>query len=163
MKKQLNTQQESELFEIREWCHSIIDFFCSIDEKNITLYENFKEALSDENKNNFLQKVSPSVFIKGLRQAKNDINEWASYLPKSDLESLNEMLRIKFGKDLHTHSKDISKQISTVLKRGKINNDDEFRLIEEKVGELCESESELSEIDMFNKLLLAYEDKKKKS
>ncbi len=161
MKKNLNAEQEIESLWIREWCLTIIDFIYSKDKTNANFYETYKETFSENTKHRYLEKLNPSTYIKGLKQAYNDMNEWAYGLSITDVEELNKILQDKFAKDLNTNSHNIPKQISKIIKRGKINNDDEFRMINEKVNEICQTSPKSSELDKLNQLLLKYEQNQK--
>ncbi|MFT3946515.1 MAG: hypothetical protein QM763_06025 [Agriterribacter sp.] len=157
MKKKLNATQEAESSWIREWCITIIKFICSKNETSRYILEIYKESFSEDSKNKYLEKASPSIYIKGLQQAYKDTNEWALGLPKTDIDELNSILRAKFGKDLNTYSKQNIKTIAKIVARGKINNGDEFRIINEKVNEICQTNPDSPELDNLNRLLLVYE------
>lgn len=161
MKKKLNAEQELESLIIKEWCVTIINFIYSKHKTNSQLYETYKETFSEITKIKYLEKTSPSIYMRSIKQAYNDVNEWAYGLSANDKEELNNELQNKFGKDLNTNSRNISKQISIIIKKGKINNDDEFRMINERVNEICRTDSKSIEIDKLNKLLLTYEQSKK--
>jgi hypothetical protein len=156
MKKRISKEQELESAFIRDWAITIIDLVYLKYQENKEFIELAKEAFSKQTKMQYLQKVSPGVYLKGLRQAFNDINEMVKDIPKDLLDELNALLREKFGKDLRTYSKKRLKQIGSVLRRGKILDEDEFRLIEERVSELCQLEPQASDITGLNNLLSTY-------
>lgn len=157
MKKRLNEKQEKGILFIKEWCFTIVNFIYSKSNNTDSfITEMHKEIFSEETKQKYLKETSAAIYIKGVREVYNDTNEWAKGLLQNDLEELNRILLKKFGKDLSIHFQKIYK----ITKRGKIINDDEFRLINEKVDELCQTEPESQEIGKLNKLLLVYEEKK---
>jgi hypothetical protein len=156
MKKKLNEKQEAESIFITKWCLTIIDFIYSNNSVNPHLIKLRKQAFSDETKTKYLEQTSPGIYLKGIRQAYSDVNEMAKDAPKQILEELNKILRNKFGKDLSTYSQDISSRIEEILKRGKIIDDDEFKIVEEKVSELCQIDPQLLEVTTFNNLLSVY-------
>ncbi len=158
MNKKLTEKQEAESLFIREWCLTIIDFvYLPITKDLSALIEMRKEALGEEMKKAYLEKVTPSIYMKGLKEAFNDLNGTARDLPPKLLEELNKILRDKFGKDISTYSLSDMKQIVKITNRRKIVNEDEFRLINERVNELCEMDSESSELEVLNGLLSMYE------
>lgn len=105
--------------------------------------------------------------IKGklsqLRMAVGDLNEMASGLSPMNLKELNRRLREKFGNDLCTIDKRMEKRMESVLKRGKIRNDDEYIRVSEWIDHLLwdpDKENQQSDIDTFERLLGEYVEKK---
>lgn len=95
---------------------------------------------------------------KGLKSTYRDLKEWVKGAPVKELEKFNHTFFIKFGEGL-----DSVNITDKIIKRGMIINDDEFRLIDKQVNDLCQTEPQSSEIEILNKLLLEYHEKCKKS
>ena len=91
--------------------------------------------------------------LRGFRYIFKDTNEWANGLPKSDLDELNELLQRKFGENLLKQSQRNLSKINRIVKKGKINNEDEYRLLLSRVDEIFADESKKEEVEMLNKLL----------
>lgn len=62
-----------------------------------------------------------------------------------------------YGIDLMELNKKKLEKIAKILERGKIKTDNEFRMIEEHVSELCQTDGNQEMIDKLNGLLLDYE------
>lgn len=159
MKKSLTQIQENEFLFIKEWCTVILDYIGKRHHINSELIEIYKQAFGDETRSKYLIQFKPSLFMRGLKQAFNDTNEWASELNESDVNELNLLLKNQFGKDLSFYSKEKFRKINQIMKRGKISSDEEFRMINERVNEICQSEHNKSELEKLNDLLLKYETK----
>lgn len=156
MKRKLNEKQEEEFLFIRRWCLTIIDFLYSNEINDSHLIELRKQAFDEETKTRFLEKTSPGIYLKGLRQAYNDVNDMALHAPNHILRELNNMLYLQFGRDLSIYSKNISSQLEEILKRGKIINDDEFRLVEQVVSDISQIDDQSEQAIIYNDLLTAY-------
>jgi len=107
----------------------------------------FKHSLSDDKR-----------IIYGFKESKKMLEEWARTLPKEKLTALNNILLSKFNKKIDLSSK----EIGGILKRNRIRNDEEFRTIEEKVSEICQTNPKSPELEKLNHLLLVYEQINKK-
>lgn len=95
--------------------------------------------------------------LVGMRYIYNDDNERSRYSKPAELEELNAILREKFGEDLvHNRQKDLAK-IKRIIKRGKINNEDEFRLLKGRIDELLEEEK-VEEAQLLDKLMFEFEE-----
>jgi hypothetical protein len=159
MKKSLTQVQENDLIFIREWCNVIIDFISALHNDGAEFLEIYKQSFSNETKEKYLKEFKPSVFMRGVKQAFYDTNEWASELRSADVKELNTILKSRFGKDLNFYSKERYKKINQIIKKGRISNDEEFRMIDERANEICQSEEKKSELEKLNQLLLMYETK----
>lgn len=108
--------------------------------------------------------------MSGLRQAFTDINqlanEWANEwangtkendLRKSQFSELNKILLAKFGRTLVDEDKETESEIEKIIKRGKINNKEEYRIILTKVDEIYANESKADVVQSLNNLLLKYD------
>ena len=72
--------------------------------------------------------------IRGIKLAYRDVNQLALYEAKN-LKQLNMLLKEKFNKSL-TEEKDlIEKAMAKILKRGQINNDEEYYLVKDYIDE----------------------------
>lgn len=146
MKRKLNEKQLEELKFKYEWCKTIQEF------------ENSKYGDYSQGE---LMKILNQTFedqdLVGMRYIYNDDNERSRYSKPAELEELNAILREKFGEDLvHNRQKDLAK-IKRIIKRGKINNEDEFRLLKGRIDELLE-ESQFEEAQLLDKLMFEFEE-----
>lgn len=146
MPKQLNDIQQKELHHIKDWCLTILNFMIEKSGDN-PLFQQFK---------NIIVETHEKQNLKGLRHVIKDVNEWAKGLSKSDFDELNNLLNRKFEKDLIKEDTKISNKISQVLKKGKISNEEEYRMLLNRVEEIYADESKKEEVKSFNKLLADY-------
>lgn len=156
MKKKSEYLNEMEY--IKDWCIAVIDFKLGMSETHIEvkkLYEPFKKDLT----NNFNSKNKN--IQRGFKETYRNLKEEIGYWPEKMKADLNIVLNSKFGETISQINQEKEKDIKKVILRGKINNDDEFRMIDEKVNEICQTDTDSSELDKLNHLLLMYEQSKK--
>lgn len=139
---------------IKDWCITVIDFKLEIEGNPIGLKQlELYEFLKEEIKSNFNSK--DKKVQRGIKGVFNDLQEEAGYWPDKIKTDLNNILYSKFGENINQE-----KEINKIIKRGKINNDCEYRLINIKVDEICQSDSNSPELDRLNNFLLVYEQNK---
>ena len=73
------------------------------------------------------------------------------------LQMLNIKLRQEFKFDLNDFSNRNNRRIQNILKRGIIRNEDEFRLVSDKVEEIYADDSQKELVSKLNDLLGAFE------
>ena len=82
------------------------------------------------------------------------MNEWTKGLDINEVLELNKLLNDKFGYNLCERFNDLDK----IIKRGIINNIDEYKAIINRVEEICSSDTENEkELAVLNQLLIKYE------
>lgn len=165
MKRKLNEKQLEELKFKYEWCKTIQEFINAHEDDSfdVELMQDLDSAFAEQNPSmhDYLIRVLDKAYLEqnlvGLRSSINDYNEDACDLTPSEFEELNAILREKFGEDLvHNRQKDLAK-IKRIIKRGKINNEDEFRLLKGRIDELLE-ESQFEEAQLLDKLMFEFEE-----
>lgn len=152
----MNEKQEAETLFIRKWCLTILDFIYSDNVIHTDVIELRKQAFDEKTKTRYLEQTTPGIYLKGLRQAFNDINDMALNAPNQLLEKLNNTLFTQFGQDLSTYSQNNSSRLEEIVKRGKIINDEEFRFVEQKVSDICQIDAQSQQVIILNNLLAAY-------
>ena len=165
MKRKLNEKQLEELKFKYEWCKTIQEFINAHEDDSfdVELMQDLDSAFAEQNPSmhDYLIRVLDKAYLEqnlvGLRSSINDYNEDARDLTPAELEELNAILREKFGEDLvHNRQKDLAK-IKRIIKRGKINNEDEFRLLKGRIDELLEEEK-IEEAQLLDKLMFEFEE-----
>lgn len=165
MKRKLNEKQLEELKFKYEWCKTIQEFINAHEDDSfdVELMQDLDPTFAEQNPSmhDYLIRVLDKAYLEqnlvGLRSSINDYNEDACDLTPSEFEELNAILREKFGEDLvHNRQKDLAK-IKRIIKRGKINNEDEFRLLKGRIDELLE-ESQFEEAQLLDKLMFEFEE-----
>jgi hypothetical protein len=73
------------------------------------------------------------------------------------LQMLNSKLRQEFSFDLNDFSNHNNRRIQNILKRGVIRNEEEFRLVSDKVEEIYADDSQKELVRKLNDLLSAFE------
>lgn len=165
MKRKLNEKQLEELKFKYEWCKTIQEFINAHEDDSfdVELMQDLDSAFAEQNPSmhDYLIRVLDKAYLEqnlvGLRSSINDYNEDARDLTPAEFEELNAILREKFGEDLvHNRQKDLAK-IKRIIKRGKINNEDEFRLLKGRIDELLEEEK-IEEAQLLDKLMFEFEE-----
>ena len=165
MKRKLNEKQLEELKFKYEWCKTIQEFINAHEDDSfdVELMQDLDSAFAEQNPSmhDYLIRVLDKAYLEqnlvGLRSSINDYNEDACDLTPSEFEELNAILREKFGEDLvHNRQRELAK-IKRIIKRGKINNEDEFRLLKGRIDELLE-ESQFEEAQLLDKLMFEFEE-----
>jgi len=143
--REKNQNREEELLFIKDWCLTIVEYLDSISGTNYIHI--FRRGITKgyEEKN-----------LRGMRLALKDSTQMALDMNSQNIDKLNILLKEKFGKDLYDQSGKTQKEINKIIKRGKILNSDEFRLLKEKIEEIY-SEVQPEELEKLNNLLLEYE------
>ena len=142
MAKRLTEKQIDELDHLNEWCLSILNYIVITHGEN-SMFLQYIEVVVEA-----YQKQKLEV----LRRCLKDVNEWAKGLSKSDINELNKLLTIKFGYNLSKPSN----KLTAIIQRGKINSEDEYRLLLNRIDEIYENETNTKELETLNKLLADY-------
>jgi len=132
---------------IKSWCLLIVKY----------LAEKSPNALMDEFKNSITNLTDTKKSLKQLKILKRDLTEWARGLSKDDFQELNNLLYDTFKDNLEDSSNISITEVNDILQRGKIKNDDEFRLLIARIDEIYANESNRAELEIINKLLAEYE------
>jgi hypothetical protein len=96
--------------------------------------------------------------LKGLVAIKNDIMEMLRELPVEKLNELDSKLLSKTGQSYFQHRNSQKKKITSILKKGKIISDEEYRSVEEYVQKISTEGEMNDELIKLNKLLGDYSD-----
>ena len=72
---------------------------------------------------------------------------------------MNPALRQEFGFDLNDFSNRNNRRILNILKRGVIRNEEEYRLVSDKVEEIYADDSQEQLVNQLNELLSAFHDR----
>ena len=96
--------------------------------------------------------------LQARKELLHDINEYAmESMNQQALQMLNIKLRQEFKFDLNDFSNRNNRRIQNILKRGIIRNEDEFRLVSDKVEEIYDDDSQKELVSKLNDLLGAFE------
>ena len=154
MKKKSEYLNEMEY--IKDWCITVIDYILEMKDISFEV-----KAINQSLKNGLVSNFNSSNknVQKGIKDRYRIMKEEVSYWPDNMKANLDNILYSKFGETISQIEKE--KEIIKIIKRGKINNDDEFKMIDEKVNEICQTSPKSSELDKLNHLLLKYEKNQK--
>ncbi|MBS1774256.1 MAG: hypothetical protein JST82_15465 [Bacteroidetes bacterium] len=146
MKKDYTAETEY----MRAWCITFQQYLSTItpNEEMKRVYlssiEHFKTANAP----------TPSLTYRGMKEAFRDFVSSAKDLNPAQRQELNAILKQQFGKDLDDI--DLEKDVLRIEKRGKINTDEEYRIIDEAINELCQTSPQSEKIQLYGSMLLAY-------
>lgn len=152
MKKQLVERFLVDLPLLRDWCLTIEDFI-GLDYSQLPDECNMRTIILkvfDENWNGKYKKQQRKELL-------HDTNDMAMDLTGGRRKELNNILRQRFGFDLDAFSNLHNKRIQSVIKRGKIKNDEEFILLKDKVEEIYADDNQQELLATLNNLLYQYE------
>jgi hypothetical protein len=100
-----------------------------------------------------LQSVVDEAFNKGrlskLERYNKDFNDLVRNIPE-----LKKAVDVRFNEDSDNETKKI---LAKVRRESFISNREEWEIVKEKVNDLCKTESDESEIEFWNKILLKFE------
>lgn len=145
MKRKINQNKLEELTFLKEWNETIVRFFV-LKSKDNSL-EIFHQIINETfNKSD----------LKGMRMIYKDLNEGANDLPLIEFNELNQQLSQKFGTDLTECNNKNLTIIKQIVKKGNINNDEEYRLILNRVEEIYADDNQKEKTEILNMLLTNY-------
>ncbi|WP_284652917.1 hypothetical protein [Flavobacterium terrisoli] len=94
--------------------------------------------------------------LNGLKTISRDLNAWAKGFPQKDIQELEIILADQFGEDL-SGDKITLKLIQKVLKKGKIENEENYRVVQEYLNDISEESPFVDRITELNALLASYQ------
>lgn len=121
-RKSANRDGDEELELLRDWSVAILEFTITrLNDSNLRgvfqdMIVQTHRALENRNR-------------RGLREIAADLLESADGLSTEDQIELDEILREKTGRGLFQEIRNVDKRISLILERGRIANEDEYRLL----------------------------------
>jgi len=148
MKEKKDYTKEIEF--IKNWCITIMDFVSQKDPLFAKIVNSSKDGFRNT------PTIINKKILSGYQQGFRDINEMAKALKPSEYKELNDILLQKHHKTLFDFDTKKEKKIESVIKKGKISNNEEYALVENKVSELSQEKGKDKEIDILNKLLIDY-------
>ena len=136
----------SELDYLRDRSLLIIDFILN---KNVgdSMMQQFKSVI---------QETYAKSNLKGLKTLSRDMNAWAKGLPKKDIKELELLLAEKFGENL-SGDKITHYVIKQVLKNGKIESEESYRVIYEYLQDITATDPFYENILVLKTLLEIYQ------
>jgi hypothetical protein len=151
MKRELSQKSFEELSFLKEWILTITDF----------LLLKYPKAETPTLMRQIVTETFEKSNLRGMRMVYKDMNELSKGLSSIDLEELNRVLKERFGSDLTVYSNKGLAKIQRIIKRGRVNTDDEFRLLSNRVDEIYADDSKKDEVEVLNKLMGDYENSKR--
>jgi hypothetical protein len=153
MNKKIVGAQQGELVWLRDWSLVIANFivknsngFASPQEA-ADLYQMLTGAINEAfQKNN----------LKGLKTICAELNEIAKGGSAKEIYDLNELLMSKFGENLNNYKIDNIKKVKRLLKKGKIEREDDFRLVQNRLEDIYDDDSKREEAEGLDALLSTY-------
>ena len=145
MARATNSQRETELQELRDWCIAMIQFMGQSDPSD--LFVKFEKIIDE---------TFQDRDLRGLRAVKRDMREWAAGLSPDRHQKLDKLLRERFGRGLVEESKEFHKEVKRILKRGKIKTPDEYRLLTSYMDQIYADDSKRAEAAKVDQLLATF-------
>jgi len=139
-------ERNTELAFLRDWCITVARSMGGA---------GFPGALEMEER--LIEKAYEAGNLKGLKLVARDKVEMMRLAPPEERERLNALLRSKFGREHGKIGRNDAKEIARILKRNRIMNEDEGRLLLVRANEIHTDESKRDELEAINRLLSVYE------
>jgi len=149
MKKKLNVEQLKELHLLKEKCSIILKTIFEDSPADISMLDQYEKVI-----NACCQKND----IKGLRMVAKDIEEWTKGLDQAKKDKIDEKLKLKFN--IGSSIDEEERNVSRILKNGKINTDSEYRLMINWVEVIYADQSKKDELNKINFLLSKFNEHK---
>lgn len=99
--------------------------------------------------------------LRGLRMMWRDVRKWTKALSAARRMQLEELLQSAFGVGLVNSAHKDKQTVSQTLKRGRIDGDEEHRILTNRAEEIYAEVSKRSELKQINSLLAEYESTRK--
>ncbi|OJV35346.1 MAG: hypothetical protein BGO33_08735 [Bacteroidia bacterium 43-41] len=145
MKRKIDQKYLEELTFLKEWNETIINFLI---------------LKSKDNSLDIFHQIITETFnksdLRGMRMIYKDLNEGANDLPLMELNELNQLLSKKFGRNLTEYNNKNLAKIKRIVKKGNISNEEEYRLILNRVEEIYADDTQKDETKILNMLLTNY-------
>jgi hypothetical protein len=135
-------QKQAEVDRLAAWCLAILREIHAIQPN--PLGTAFEDAISEAQKR---------VDLRGLRAVTKDLEEWVGTLDDASRKKVNAGLSSEFGRSLDESAAEDQAALDRIVQRGKINNDEEYRLVLKRVEEIYDDSAFEAEVDRLNKLL----------
>ena len=133
-----------------KWCLFILDFLEKIGVGDMSIW---RECIPEACDVNWKFKYR----LQARKELLHDINEFAMDFGQPVLHILNPALRQEFGFDLNDFSNRNNRRIQNILRRGVIRNEEEYRLVSDKVEEIYADDSQKELVSRLNDLLGAFD------
>lgn len=146
----LKLDKTAEYATLREWCITIGYFIVSTYPEMSDFVNGMKETIT---------RIDKKQSIRQMRSMYKEMN-WLiqdGYLPDSAMDALNQVLTEKFQYNLVDVAPSEKDEIRKILKRSKIGNDREYRLIRQQEENIYEDESQIDYAESLRHLLRTYE------
>ncbi|WP_423128673.1 hypothetical protein [Gaoshiqia sp. Z1-71] len=92
--------------------------------------------------------------LKYLNRVNKELNVWlVEMFPPKEKKEISQLLKEKLGENVEQADLKRVDKINKVVKRGRINNLNEYSLLQQRVEEIYADESKKEEVEMLNKLL----------
>jgi len=114
------------------------------------VYKNMRTTLEEA-----YQKGNLIVLRAGNKEYNSELRE----MPTKDMLELVEILKKELGEDFSIVEKKRLDAINRVIKRGKISNLTEYRLLSERADEIYDDPDRIEELEAVNSLLIAFDSK----
>ena len=138
---------------LKEWCLTVFDYLLKQDSHHVMLVDYGKNIIAILDK-------------KKKRKEMRDFYKELHWLVKEDhfspiqLKALNLIITKKFGHCISDVEEQETKAIEKIIKRGRIRNDTEYRLVWQREDEIYTDDSQFEYAETLRKLLSDYEDQK---
>jgi hypothetical protein len=147
MAKKDRSDRLVEATQLRDWCLAILCFISELAPSSPF----FAQAQQG------IEAAFEKRDVRGLKIAAKDLVEWTRDLPVDQQAKLDQLLVSRFGRGLRTEAEKDQRELQRILRRGTIENEDEFRLLSSRADEIYADKSKAGELEQINRLLVAFQ------
>lgn len=147
MAKKDGSDRLAEATQLRDWCLAILCFISELAPSSPF----FAQAQQG------IEAAFEKRDVRGLRIAAKDLAEWTRDLPVDQQAKLEQILVSRFGRGLRAEAEKNQHELERILRRGTIENEDEFRLLSSRADEIHADKSKAGELEQINRLLVTFQ------
>lgn len=137
--------KDEEAAELAEWCLGVRQYFSKLGSNPIV--PEIEDAIA---------KALKSRNLRQLKSIKRDLAEWGRGLNPEQRRAMEESIRARLGDRWRDEGAQDQDTIRQILERGAIRNEDEYRLLSERMAEIVDDDAKQSEIEQIDLLLTRF-------
>lgn len=135
----------AEVKRLRAWCVAVLESMRDMHPDDAGFLREFQRV------------VERCTTVRELRQVSRDLLEWAKELSSRERDAIDRRLKAAFGKGPDAGVANEAAALARISRRGRIANEDEYRLVLARVDEIYADKRHRDELKSLNALLAAFD------
>lgn len=132
-----------ELISLADWCRTVVRFIASTG-TNVPMFADYERAV---------ERAFQRGDLRGLKMVQRDCAEWAKGLRAEERRKLDGLLRAQTRGGLTEKVEAERREAAEILRRGRIESDEEYRLLATRLDEIYADDARKEEVEAINRLL----------